>query len=130
VKLIKTKPKMALRFDGKMQRYLCIGITKRGTSCCRSHLKGSPYCKSHGPASTHISPTVLEEDECPVCLDDYIPTIKSLCGHHVCQSCCKSMKESGRTICCPICRDSRFKYYLNSSIVSKVEPGKNSFIIL
>ena len=64
--------------------------------------------KSLAPAM-YVTIDVLEEDECPVCLDDYIPIIKSLCGHHACQSCCRSMKATGRTICCPLCRDSRFK---------------------
>lgn len=94
-----------------MQRFLCQGITKRGDPCKRNPIKGLFHCRSHGP--THISPTILEEDECPVCLDDYIPIVKSLCGHHVCQSCCKGMKNSGQAICCPICRDTRFKGLVN-----------------
>ena len=78
----------------------CKGTTKKGTPCMRKCLSGSLYCRIHFE--------VLEEDECPVCLDDYIPAIKSVCGHHVCQSCLKGMKDSGRTVCCPLCRDPRF----------------------
>ena len=88
--------------------HLCKGTTKRGTPCMKGVKRGSLFCKHH-TLNSYVKCDVLEEDECPVCLDDYIPTIKSLCGHHACQSCCKSMKESGRTICCPLCRDSRFK---------------------
>ena len=63
-------------------------------------------------SASHVHLDVLEELECPVCLDDYIPVIKSVCGHHACQSCLKGMKDSGRTVCCPLCRDPRFNNYL------------------
>ena len=59
---------------------------------------------------------MLEELECPVCLEDYIPVFKAQCGHHVCKECCQSMKASGRTICCPLCRDSRFSRFVNYSM--------------
>lgn len=60
-------------------------------------------------SASRVHLDVLEEVECPVCLDDFIATIQPLCGHKVCPECCKSMKESGRTVCCPICRDPQFK---------------------
>ena len=74
-----------------------------GKDCMERCAKGSLYCASH----VHLD--VLEELECPVCLDDFIATKQPLCGHKVCPECCKNMKKSGRTLCCPICRDPRFK---------------------
>ena len=52
--------------------------------------------------------TVCMEDECPVCLEDFIPVASAKCGHHVCVSCCRGMHATGRTLTCPLCRDTRF----------------------
>jgi hypothetical protein len=86
---------------------LCKGITKNGNLCTRYTVVGEMYCRTHQKQSLDV----FEELECPVCLEDYIPIMKAVCGHHVCKECSKSMKESGRTICCPLCRDDRFSLY-------------------
>ena len=50
---------------------------------------------------------VLEESECPVCLEDFIQVHKTRCAHGACESCRKKMLERGLTRC-PICRDTGF----------------------
>lgn len=52
--------------------------------------------------------SVCSEDECPVCLEDFIPVVSAQCGHHVCSTCCRGMLATGRTLRCPLCRDTRF----------------------
>jgi hypothetical protein len=55
-------------------------------------------------------------DECPICLETYALKRKAVCGHHACSECCSSMKASGRTICCPLCRDKRFVGLVNVNV--------------
>ena len=50
--------------------------------------------------------------ECPVCMEEFISTQSSMCGHKVCASCCRRMRDSGRTLSCPMCRDMRFKFFV------------------
>ena len=52
---------------------------------------------------------LMVEDECPICMEDYMVTRTATCGHHACSTCCRHMKESGRTLNCPLCRDNRFR---------------------
>jgi hypothetical protein len=57
----------------------------------------------------------LEESEtveCPVCMDEFVATETARCGHTVCSACCSHMKESGRTLKCPMCRDTRFASFV------------------
>ena len=58
-------------------------------------------------------------DECPVCMDEFIVTKSSSCGHAVCSQCCRHMKETGRTLTCPMCRDVRFKLFVELMCVCK-----------
>ena len=65
------------------------------------------------PGFTEVTEVVETTDECPICLESYELTRKAVCGHHACSECCSSMKASGRTICCPLCRDKRFVGLVN-----------------
>ena len=75
-----------------------------------------------GYAVTEITETTFEiaatTDECPICLESYELTRKAMCGHHACSECCVSMKASGRTICCPLCRDKRFVGLVNHALAT------------
>jgi hypothetical protein len=62
---------------------------------------------------TEVTEVTETTDECPICLESYALTRKAVCGHHACSECCSSMKASGRTICCPLCRDRRFVGLVN-----------------
>jgi hypothetical protein len=62
---------------------------------------------------TEVTEVTEVTDECPICLESYALTRKAVCGHHACSECCSSMKASGRTICCPLCRDKRFVGLVN-----------------
>ena len=55
-----------------------------------------------------IELSVLSEEECPVCMESYVPTASAQCGHHVCSTCCRGMRDTGRSLTCPMCRDVRF----------------------
>jgi hypothetical protein len=61
-------------------------------------------------------------DECPICLESYALKRKAVCGHHACSECCSSMKASGRTICCPLCRDKRFVGLVNVNVNHAAAP--------
>jgi hypothetical protein len=61
---------------------------------------------------------LMVEDECPICMEEYIVTRKSICGHHACTTCCRNMKESGRILNCPLCRDNRFRTLVDYSVRS------------
>jgi hypothetical protein len=61
---------------------------------------------------------LMVEDECPICMEEYIVTRKSVCGHHACTTCCRNMKESGRILNCPLCRDNRFRMLVDYSVRS------------
>lgn len=50
--------------------------------------------------------------ECPVCMEEFISIQSSMCGHKVCSPCCRRMRDSGRTLSCPMCRDMRFKFFV------------------
>ena len=58
-----------------------------------------------------------ETAECPVCMDEFVATEKARCGHTVCSTCCSHMKESGRTLKCPMCRDTRFASFVEYKCV-------------
>ena len=107
---------------------LCSGTNKRGNLCKQLACKNDFFCWHHKtiPAPIFIAIHILEELECPVCLEEYIPFAKALCGHHVCQQCRISMKKSGRSLCCPMCRDSRFKNIIDFwKIVSQIFLGQS-----
>ena len=97
----------------------CTGRTAYGDPCRRyanGCLDGSFVCRAHfKPMKPRkrkmkvIEMIVCTEDECPVCLEEFIPFAKSKCGHSVCSACCRGMKDTGRTLVCPLCRDARFK---------------------
>ncbi len=57
------------------------------------------------------------EVECPVCMDEFVATETAQCGHTVCSTCCSHMKESGRTLKCPLCRDTRFASFIEFKCV-------------
>lgn len=48
-------------------------------------------------------------DECPVCYEEYMPTLGSKCGHSACASCMKKMYKNNLSRC-PLCRSSMFAY--------------------
>jgi hypothetical protein len=58
------------------------------------------------------------EDDCPICLETYTLTRRAPCGHHVCSGCCLRMKDAGRTIVCPLCRDKRFRQLVNHAVLT------------
>jgi hypothetical protein len=60
------------------------------------------------------------EDDCPICLETYTLTRRAPCGHHVCSGCCLSMKDAGRTIVCPLCRDKRFRQLVNHAVLTAI----------
>jgi hypothetical protein len=74
------------------------------------------------PTASFTETTEVTEvtDECPICLESYELTRKAVCGHHACSECCSSMKASGRTICCPLCRDKRFVGLVNHALAAPV----------
>ena len=69
---------------------------------------------------TEVTEVTEVTDECPICLESYALTRKAVCGHHACSECCSSMKASGRTICCPLCRDKRFVGLVNHALAAPV----------
>jgi hypothetical protein len=69
---------------------------------------------------TEVTEVAEVTDECPICLESYALTRKAVCGHHACSECCSSMKASGRTICCPLCRDKRFVGLVNHALAAPV----------
>lgn len=73
-------------------------------------VNGAPVCSGHFPPLV-IKLKVCKEVECPVCMEEFVATQSSLCGHKVCSSCCRQMRDSGRTMTCPLCRDVRFKLF-------------------
>lgn len=83
-------------------------------------LDGKPVCSDHFDTVeskkmivkkllVKFADGILSEEECPVCMEDFIPVATAVCGHRVCSDCCRGMQETGRTIMCPMCRDTRFR---------------------
>ena len=113
--------------------YRCTGHTAYGDVCKRyatGRLDGEPACTAHfKPIKPRTRPSLtikrieniikkrglknviilkdVNEEQCPVCLDDYKPFVSGVCGHRVCISCLGKMKSSSHA--CPMCRDARFK---------------------
>jgi hypothetical protein len=72
---------------------------------CSVHIKPVKPRKRPSPV---IELSMLSEAECPICLEEYVPTASAKCGHHACATCCRGMQATGRTLTCPMCRDGRF----------------------
>jgi len=122
------KPCKLFDYNGLYYTHVhCSGLTAYGDPCKRfanGRLDGLPVCTTHfKPIKPKKRPrnvidlNVCEEVECPVCMEDFIATESSLCGHKVCSTCCQHMKESGRTLTCPLCRDVRFKAFVDLKCV-------------
>jgi hypothetical protein len=99
--------------NGKPCRYYAHGCLD-GTPVCSGHFpKFAPVQKMLSTRELMLTKVVqlkeCTEVECPVCMEDFIATESSMCGHTVCSSCCHQMKATGRTLMCPMCRDPRFK---------------------
>jgi hypothetical protein len=131
--------KYSKMFDSRVGVYLrCSMKAKSGNGKpCRYYahgrLNGSLVCSGHfPPLATYkdfkrlkderlrtevVHLKECEEVECPVCMEEFVAVHSSLCGHKVCSSCCRHMKESGRTMTCPMCRDVRFKSFAELTCV-------------
>ena len=125
--------------DSRVGVYLRCSMTAKsgnGKPCryyAHGRLNGSPVCSGHfPPPATYkdfkrlkderlrtevVQLKECEEVECPVCMEEFVAVHSSLCGHKVCSSCCRHMKESGRTMTCPMCRDVRFKSFAELTCV-------------
>ena len=125
-------------YNGKYVRYMdlarrmldvkCTKTAKSGNGKpCRYYanglLDGVPVCSHHFPPFAPVSMSKPQRDlmatkvvhlidseavECPVCLEEFAATETAMCGHVVCAPCCRQMKATGRTLVCPLCRDTRF----------------------
>jgi hypothetical protein len=58
----------------------------------------------------------MVEDECPICMEDYVVIRKAPCGHHACPDCCLQMHTAGRTLKCPLCRDAGFRRLVSYAV--------------
>jgi hypothetical protein len=58
----------------------------------------------------------MVEDECPICMEDYVVIRKAPCGHHACPDCCLQMHAAGRTLKCPLCRDAGFRRLVSYAV--------------
>ena len=112
-------------------RYKCSCLTSVGTACrrwaigvrdgvtfvCQSHLVSRPVV-SRLKFLLRKTASDARIVECPVCLDDCLMDRRAPCGHCVCSDCCLQMGASGRSLCCPLCRDTRFKVLVECAVLS------------
>ena len=96
--------------NGKPCRYYSNGRFN-GAPVCSGHFQTDAYSKKQLLKKV-IKLKECEEMECPVCMETFTATNSSTCGHKVCSSCCRQMKDSGRTMSCPLCRDMRFIWFV------------------
>ena len=81
----------------------------------------APTVPSYNPCSTVADEPLTDEplmveDECPICMEDYVVIRKAPCGHHACPDCCLQMHTAGRTLKCPLCRDVGFRRLVNYTV--------------
>ena len=90
----------------------------------------TPTLPSYSPTDPGYSPTnkpavpdeplaeekLMVEDECPICMEDYVVIRKAPCGHHACPDCCLQMHTAGRTLKCPLCRDAGFRRLVSYAV--------------
>ena len=81
----------------------------------------APTVPPYNPCSTVADEPLAEEkqmveDECPICMEDYVVIRKAPCGHHACPDCCLQMHTAGRTLKCPLCRDMGFRRLVNYAV--------------
>ena len=81
----------------------------------------APTVPPYKPATTTPEEPLAEEkqmveDECPICMEDYVVIRKAPCGHHACPDCCLQMNASGRTVKCPLCRDMGFRRLVSYAV--------------
>lgn len=85
----------------------CHGKTKTGRQCTKKVLRGT-FCFHHKNQEAELvvepKPEGLQEeqsdDECPICLEPDLSKLKFSCGHAVCLTCLKQLRQS----LCPLCR--------------------------
>ena len=89
----------------------------RAESAARFGLTVPPYnpCSTVADEPLTDEP-LLVEDECPICMEDYVVIRKAPCGHHACPDCCLQMHTAGRTLKCPLCRDMGFRRLVNYAV--------------
>jgi hypothetical protein len=80
----------------------------------------APTVPSYTPTPIADEPLAEEkqmvEDECPICMEDYVVIRKAPCGHHACPDCCLQMHAAGRTLKCPLCRDAGFRRLVSYAV--------------
>lgn len=78
----------------------------------------APTVPPYAPAPTEplAEEKQMVEDECPICMEDYVVIRKAPCGHHACPDCCLQMNASGRTVKCPLCRDMGFNRLVSYAV--------------
>jgi hypothetical protein len=81
----------------------------------------APYAITVPPYSRIADEPLAEEkqmveDECPICMEDYVVIRKAPCGHHACPDCCLQMHAAGRTLKCPLCRDEGFRRLVSYAV--------------
>ncbi len=126
-------------FDARVGVYVRCSMSAKsgnGKPCkyyAHGRVNGAPVCSGHfPPLATYkdfkrlnderlrkevVQLKECEEVECPVCMEDFVAFQSSLCGHKVCSSCCRHMRDSGRTTNCPLCRDVRFRAFVELTCV-------------
>jgi hypothetical protein len=87
----------------------------RVESVVRFAITVPPYSPA-APTEPLAEEKLLVEDECPVCMEDYVVIRKAPCGHHACPGCCLQMHAAGRTLKCPLCRDAGFRRLVSYAV--------------
>ena len=126
-------------FDARVGVYVRCSMSAKsgnGKPCkyyAHGRVNGAPVCSGHfPPLATYkdfkrlnderlrkevVQLKECEEVECPVCMEDFVAFQSSLCGHQVSSSCCRNMRDSARTTNCPLCRDVRFRAFVELTCV-------------
>jgi hypothetical protein len=86
----------------------------RVESVVRFAITVPPY--SPAPTEPLAEEKQMVEDECPICMEEYIIIRKAPCGHHACPDCCLQMHAAGRTLKCPLCRDEGFRRLVSYAV--------------
>ena len=88
----------------------------RAESVVRFAIMVPPYSTTPAPTEPLAEEKQMVEDECPICMEEYIIIRKAPCGHHACPDCCLQMSASGRTLKCPLCRDEGFRRLVSYAV--------------
>jgi hypothetical protein len=91
----------------------------RVESVVRFAITVPPYSPA-APTEPLAEEKLLVEDECPICMEDYVVSRKAPCGHHACPGCCLQMHAAGRTLKCPLCRDTGFRRLVSYAVSTPV----------